>query len=133
MQHLREHKNQTNTEMNQGRGRDSKKITEMLKQKKTNSWTPVGLTRARASGTNRLTLKSLGWNRHRVLGPTSRRANKERSKVINNDWVNYHACSLSYYIFVETNLYISKNVFTKLSTKIIASIYFFLNLYTKSP
>ena len=30
-------------------------ITEMLKQKKTNSWTPFGPTRAKASGTNRLT------------------------------------------------------------------------------
>ena len=35
-------------------------ITEMLKQKKTNSRTPVGPTRARASDTNRLTKKSLG-------------------------------------------------------------------------
>ena len=42
-------------------------IIEMLKQKKTNSWTPVGPTRARASGTNRLTLKSLGRCRHRML------------------------------------------------------------------
>ena len=30
-------------------------INEILEQKKTNSWTPVGPTRARASSTNRLT------------------------------------------------------------------------------
>ena len=47
-------------------GTRQQKINEMLKQKKTNSWTPVGPTRARASGTNRLTLKSLGQSRHRV-------------------------------------------------------------------
>ena len=49
-------------------------ITEMLRQKKINSWTPVGPTRARASGTNRLTLKSLRRSR--------RRATKEGSMVI---------------------------------------------------
>ena len=38
--------------------RYKQQITEMLKQKKTNSRTPVGPTRARASGTKRL-LKSL--------------------------------------------------------------------------
>ena len=34
-------------------------ITEMLKQIKTNSWTPVGPTRVRASGINRLTTKKV--------------------------------------------------------------------------
>ena len=58
-----------------------------------------------------------------LLSPTRRRATKEVSKVINRDWVNYHACSLSYYIYVVLNLYISKNDFTKLSTKIIATMY----------
>ena len=54
----------------------------------------------------------------------AQRTTKEGSKVINRDWVNYHACSLSYDIYVVSNLYISKNDFTKLSAKIIASIYF---------
>ena len=49
---------------------------------------------------------------------------KEGSKVINRDWVNNHACSLSYYIYVVPNLFISKNDFTKLDTEVIASIYF---------
>ena len=57
--------------------------------------------------------------------PTRRCVTKEGSKVINRDWVNYHACSLSYYIYVVPNLYISKNDFTKLSAKVISSIYFF--------
>ena len=55
---------------------------------------------------------------------TRRRATKERSKVINRDWIKYYACSLSYYINVVPNLNISKNDFMKLSAKIIASIYF---------
>ena len=52
------------------------------------------------------------------------RATKEGSKAINRDWVNYHACSVSYYIYVVSNLCISKNEFTKFSAKIIAGIYF---------
>ena len=52
--------------------------------------------------------------------------------MINHDWVNYHACCLSYYIYVVPNLYRMKNGFTILSAKTIARIYFFLNLYTKS-
>ena len=98
--------------------------TEMLKQKKTNSRTPMGPTRARASGTNRLTEKSLGRrSRHKVWSPTRTRATKEGSKVINSDWANYHACSLLYYIYAVPNLYISKNNFTKLSAKIIAGLF----------
>ena len=58
-------------------------------------------------------LKSLGRSRLWVWCPTRRRATKEGSKVINCDWVNNHACSLSYYIYVVPNLYISKNDFTK--------------------
>ena len=100
-----------------------REISEMLTQKKTKSWTPVGPTRARTSGTNRH--KSLGRNCQRVWGRTHRRATKERSKVINRNWVNYHACSLLYYIYVMPNLYISKNEFTKLSAESIASIFFF--------
>ena len=57
-------------------------------------------------------------------------ATKERSKVINRDWIKYYACNLSYYINVVPNLNISKNDFMKLSAKIIASIYFYLNLYS---
>ena len=70
-------------------------ITEMLKQKKTNSWTPVGPTRARALGANRLTEKYLGRSRHRVWGPTRWRATEEGSKVIYRDWVNYVPCMQS--------------------------------------
>ena len=53
------------------------------------------------------------------------RAIKERSKVINRDWVNNHACSLSYNIYVVPNLFISKNDFTKFGTEVIASNIFF--------
>ena len=37
----------------------------------------------------------LGWYRHSVWGPTYRRATKEVSKVVNLDWINNQACSLS--------------------------------------
>ena len=43
---------------------------------------------------------------------TCRRATKEVPEyiqVINRDWVNYHACSLSHFIYVVPTLYISKN------------------------
>ena len=46
---INEYRNETTMRTRQ------QEITEMLKQKKTNSWTPVSPTRARASGTNRLT------------------------------------------------------------------------------
>ena len=49
-----------------------------ITEKETNSWTPVGPTRA--SGTNRHTEKSLGRSRDRVWGPTRRRATKEGRK-----------------------------------------------------
>ena len=45
----------------------------MLKQKKTNSRTPVGPTRARGPGTIRLTLKSSGRSHHRVPACIQRR------------------------------------------------------------
>ena len=51
------------------------------------------------------------------LRPAHRRAIKEGSKVINRDWVNNHACSLSYNIYVVPNLFISKKDFTKLGMK----------------
>ena len=54
------------------------------------------------------------------------------STIINLDWVNYHACSLSYYIYVVPKFYISENDFTTLSAKVIQA-YIFLNLYTKVP
>ena len=49
----------------------------------------------------------------------------EESKVIKHDWDNnYHACSLSYYIYDVPNVYKSKNDFTKLIAKIVTSICF---------
>ena len=39
--------------------------------------------------------KSLSRNHHRVLGPTRWPAIKEESKVVNRDWVDHQACSLS--------------------------------------
>ena len=54
---------------------------------------------------------------------TRRHAVKEGSKVINRDWFNSHACSMSYNIYVVPNQFISKNDFTKLGTELIASIY----------
>ena len=49
---------------------------------------------------------SLGWYRHSVWGPSYRRAIKEVSKVVNLDWVNNQACSLSLNIYVIKVLYI---------------------------
>ena len=46
----------------------------------------------RASGTTRLTKKPVGRTRHRVWSPIRRRATKERRKIINRDWGNYHSC-----------------------------------------
>ena len=80
-------------------------ITEMLKQ--TNSRTPAGPTRARASGTNRLANESLGRSRHTLWGPTRRRATKDGSI----------ACSLPYYIYVVPILYILKIILRKLVLK----------------
>ena len=45
---------------------------------------------------------ALTWNRHRVGGPTRRPAIKEEIKVVNHDWVDHQACSLSQYIQVIT-------------------------------
>ena len=109
-------------------------ITEILKQKKNNSWTAVCPTRTRASGTNRriwrdsikpslrfswfcvffvskgnpywLLLKVFRPEPHRDWVPTRWRAIKEGSKVFIRDYVNYHACSLSYYIYIVPKLYI---------------------------
>ena len=60
-------------------------------------------------------------------------ATKERSKVIYRDLDNYHAYSLSYYIYVVTEHYRSKNDFTELTVEVIAAYIFVMNLYTKSP
>ena len=46
-------------------------------------------------GLNLLSIdKSFSQDRHRVLGPTHRRAIKEESKVANHDWVDHQKCSL---------------------------------------
>ena len=117
MQHLREHKNQTNTEMKQRWGLDSKKQLKCWSKRKPT----VGLrwTRPEPEHQAPTYLNSIGRRGYRVRGPTRRRPTQERSKVINRDWVNCHACSLSYssYIYVISNLYKSKNDFTKLSAK----------------
>ena len=104
------------------------------RQKKTNSKTRAGPTKDRASSTNQHypklnSSKPLRWNHHRIWGLTRRRAIKEGSKVINRDWVNNYACSLSYNIYVVPNLFISKNDFTKLGSEVIASIYFSKFIY----
>ena len=53
----------------------------------------------------------------------------KREAVINRGLVNYPAHSLSDYIYVVPNLYISKNDFTKLNAKIIGSIFFFSEVF----
>ena len=78
----------------------------------------MGPTRARASGTDRLTSLLARAVIEAEARPDGVDATKEGSKVINRDWVNYHACSLSYYIYVVPNLYISKDNITKLKLKI---------------
>ena len=97
--------------------------TEMLKLKKTN-----GLLWARPEPRH-LAPTDLSLSVGAVIESESRPAppacTKAGYKVINRDWVNYHACSLSCCIYVVSNLYISKTDFTKLSAKIIARIYIY--------
>ena len=61
---------------------------------KTNSWTTAGQAKDKSSSPN-LLVKVLRRGRHWVWGPNRRRASKEWSITINNDWVDtYVACLL---------------------------------------
>ena len=72
-----------------------------------------------------ITLKlGSGWSRHSVLGPASRHAIKVLSKIVNLDWINNQACSLSQNIYVITNLFIKNNYIFEMIRKIILPIIF---------
>ena len=60
----------------------SKTYTETLEQQKSNSWTPVGPTKDRASSLNLIESFLAGT----IIKPTWR-AIKEGSKVVNRGWV----------------------------------------------
>ena len=99
---------------------NSKTNAETLGQQKSNSWTPMGPTKDRASSPDPLNWKFLGRSHHWDWSPIRRRAIKEDSKAANRDWVNHQACSLSHNIPVVSVFFYKANIF-------------FLNLYTKSP
>ena len=96
-----------------------------------NSWTPMGPTKDRQSRPNQLYWKFLGRSLHKVWGTTSRRAIKEGSKVVNRDWVNHQACTLSHNMYVVSSSFITNDIFNG-SEKSFRPKYF-LNFYTKSP
>ena len=73
----------------------------------------ASLTKDRASSPNQLDWKYLG----RVWGATRRRAIKEGSKVVNRDWVNYQACSLSHNIYIVVGSFIMNDYLFKLVRK----------------
>ena len=58
------------------------------------------------------------------LMPDIRRAIKEVSKVVNLDWINNQARSLSQNIYVITNLFITNNYLLEMIRKIIFTNYF---------
>ena len=58
------------------------------------------------------------------LSRTYRRAIKEVSKVVNLDWMNNQACSLSQNIYVITNIFITNNYLLEMIRKIISTNYF---------
>ena len=62
---------------------------------KTNSWTTAGQAKDISSSPNPL-VKVLQRGRHLVWGPNRRRASKEWSIAINNDWFDNNS-----YVYVE--------------------------------
>ena len=70
--------------------------------------------------------------RHWVWGPKRRRAIKEWSIAINNDWVDNQACSLPHNIQAIANSFTRLISFLNCSEKLDLPKCF-LNLYTKSP
>ena len=133
VQHLREHKKQTNTEIKQRWRRDSKKQLKCWSKRKPT----VGLRWARPEPEHQeptdLLKKYLGRSRYWVWGSTRRRATKEGSKVINHDWVNYHnvVCHITfmlYQMFIYQRMALQNWVLKSLQAHIC-----FLNSYTKSP
>ena len=80
-----------------------------------------------------LTESISGRSLYLVRGPTRRLTIKDGSKlVVNRDWVNHQASSLSHYIHVLSGSFITYDYFSKLIRKSYSQT-FFLNLYTKSP
>ena len=59
--------------------------------------------------TSRLYIRLRGHNHHRVWSPTDRHAIKEESAVINRDWVDHQACSMSQYTYGINNVLIMRN------------------------
>ena len=60
---------------------------------------------------------ALCWGYLRVWIPTHRRANKEDNKVVNRDWGNHQACSLSHHIYIIAYAFVSHANFLKLFRK----------------
>ena len=88
---------------------------EQKKKHQLNHDRPKSTRNGCQSPTAHVTTKlGLGWYRHSVWGPTYRRAIKEVSKVVNLDWINNQAYSLSHLnIYVITNLFITNNYVTQ--------------------
>ena len=91
----------------------------MLEQKKSNSWTPVGPTKDRSSSPNQLCLQFKAGAIITTEARPGQRAIKEGSKVVNRDWVNHQACSLSQNIHVVSHFLWRIIIFSKLIRKII--------------
>ena len=113
MHHFLVHTNQ-DIKRRQNRGKDSTVHT-------TEYWSKV-----KPSGAWPKTWHQVCQNRHRVWGPTRRRAIKEESKVGNHIWVDHQACSLSQYIIVITNMFYNEKLFNKLRWKVISANIFFV-------
>ena len=77
--------------------------------------------RERASSPNQLDWKTLGRSLHLVRVPTRRRVIEESNKVVNRDWVNHQACSLSHNIHVLSDFFIANDYVSKLVRKIMPS------------
>ena len=67
--------------------------SKTLEQQKSNSWTPVGPTKDRSSGPSQLNWKLYAGTI--IKSEAHRRAIKEICKVVNRDWINHQAWSLS--------------------------------------
>ena len=72
--------------------------SETLEQQKSNSWTLVGPTKDRSSGPSQL-----NWKLYAGAIIKS-----EVWKVVNHDWVNHKACSLSHNIHVLSDSFVTK-------------------------
>ena len=84
---------------------------------KTNSWSTAGQAKDISSSPNPL-VKVLRRDHHWVWGSNRRRAVKEWSIAINNDWVDNWACSLPHNIQAIANSFITVNKSSELLRKV---------------